>query len=375
MHTGSVGKSPLSFKDLLSSLPEGSRVLDLGCGGGTFNYSQFPGLRIDAIDQSVHEKVKDFPPHARFVQGVASAIPEPDNSFDVVVVNFAYEHFPDSTKALREIDRVTRDGGRVWISMPNAGSFEDQLYRNLTAGGGHLQRPSFERFLRQAYESTSLKLLSYVELPAGFTFLGESEELRHLTWAIVDALRRTVGIDARTRSGYIFVLQKFSSFGPGFLEHMRCCSVCGSPDETVQGWVGGESAGAPWTCSICGARNTYPASLQMVHLDEVERALRLRWERYPQTCPEKLREMMEERTRWAQELEREVTAQRKHAQELQEEFDARGRWGQELDRELGKARDQVATLQQEIERLQSERELLLSSLRLYLKHLWRKHFH
>ncbi len=127
MHTGSVGKSPLSFKDLLSSLPEGSRVLDLGCGGGTFNYSQFPGLRIDAIDQSVHEKVKDFPPHARFVQGVASAIPEPDNSFDVVVVNFAYEHFPDSTKALREIDRVTRDGGRVWISMPNAGSFEDQL--------------------------------------------------------------------------------------------------------------------------------------------------------------------------------------------------------------------------------------------------------
>ena len=41
-----------------------------------------------------------------------------------------------------------------------------------------MQHPSFEWFLRQVYSGTSLKLVSFVELPAGFTYLGTSEELR-----------------------------------------------------------------------------------------------------------------------------------------------------------------------------------------------------
>ena len=214
----SLSKSPLTLAELLSALPAGSRILDLGCGGGTFTYSNYPALEIVALDEAVHEKVKDFPPHVRFARGLASAIPAPGGSFDAVVANFAFEHFPDAAAALGEIERVLADGARAWISIPNAGSFEDQLYRNLYAGGGHLQHPSFEWFLRQVYSGTSLRLISFVELPAGFTYLGTSEELRHLTWAIVDALRRTVGLDARTRSGYIFVLQKLASAGPGFVE-------------------------------------------------------------------------------------------------------------------------------------------------------------
>src|SRR5881628_1798449 len=154
--SSAVVKSPLSLEEILSSLPEGARVLDLGCGDGTFDYSKFSKLAILAVDEATHEKVKSFPAHVVFSQGVASAIPEESGSFDAVVANFAFEHFPDAIASLREIDRVTRDGGRVWISLPNAGSFEDQLYRNLFAGGGHLQRPALERFLRQVYECTSL---------------------------------------------------------------------------------------------------------------------------------------------------------------------------------------------------------------------------
>src|SRR5262249_50899935 len=97
---------------------------------------------------------------ARFIQGVASAIPARDAAFDLAVVNFAFEHFPDAVAALHELERVTRDGGCVWISMPNAGSFEDQLYRNLYSGCGHLSTPSCEWCLRLVSEHTSLTLIS-----------------------------------------------------------------------------------------------------------------------------------------------------------------------------------------------------------------------
>jgi SAM-dependent methyltransferase len=359
---------PFSFTDLLAPLPEGASVLDLGCGGGTFDYRRFPHLRICALDEHVHEKVEQFPSNVCFKQESAIRISEPDERFDLVLVNFAFEHFPAAAACLREIDRVTRDGGRVWLSTPNAGSFEDQLYRNLYAGGGHLQRPGFEWLIRALYENTSLVLISYQELPAGFTFLGDSEALRHLTWALVDALRRTVGVDARIRSGYVLILQKFVASGPAFVEHARCCSLCGSPDSAVR-----ESAAASevqrWTCSTCGGINEFPSRLTAIKLDEVQRAMELQWARYPEIRPQRLREIVDERTEWAQSLEREIVRQREELAKLQEGFDARGRWAQSLDREIENLRSHAATLQAENRDLRR----IIGRPADYVRYLWNRH--
>jgi ubiquinone/menaquinone biosynthesis C-methylase UbiE len=362
---GSVPKNLLSLWDLLCELPAGAKILDLGCGAGSFDYTSFPQLEIHALDERIDEKVKSFPSHVRFKAGVASAIPEQDSSFDLVVANFVFEHFPDGAGALREIDRVTRDGGYVWISTNNAGSFEDQLYRNLFAGGGHLQQPTFERFLRQTYENTSLKMIAYSELPAAFTYLGESEELRHLTWALVDSLRRTVGVDARIHSGWVFVLQKLSSLGPGFREYLRSCPKCGSPDETVAPGSTGESINTFWVCSKCGERNCNPSSIQAVSIDDVERGLRLQWERYPETRPQRLKELLEEKARWGKELERLLDEARENFITLKAEFDERGRWAQELDKEIHAQREYIEKLKEDA-RLPTERRIRL------LNQLWRR---
>jgi SAM-dependent methyltransferase len=345
-------KSPLSLDELLASLPSGSRILDLGCGGGTFRYGDFPSLEIHAIDEGIHDKVGSFPPNAHFVRAGASAIPNADAVFDLVIVNFAFEHFRDPIAALREIDRVAKDHAYVWMSMPNAGSFEDQLYRNLFAGGGHLHSPTLERFVRLAYEHTCLKMVSVLELPAGFTWLGDSGELRHLTWAIIDALKRSVAIDAHSRSGYIFVLQKSAEAGPGYREYLRTCHACGSPDAIDSGVDSQKEAARmlPWTCNRCGAHNTFPSVLQEVRMDKVERAQMLQWERFPETHPARLREMVEERGRWGQELERQLVSLRELHAGLQKEFDQRGQWALELDRELTQ----------------------LKSLRGYLRFSWRR---
>jgi SAM-dependent methyltransferase len=359
-------KSPLTLDELLSSLPSKSRVLDLGCGGGTFRYADFPSLEIHALDEGIHENVRKFPPNAHFVRAGASAIPGTDAVFDLIIVNFAFEHFPDPGTALKEIDRVAKDRAYIWISMPNAGSFEDQFYRNLFAGGGHLQFPTLERFLRLVYGCTCLKLMSYLELPAGFTYLGESEELRHLTWAIIDALKKSVAIDAHSRSSYIFVLRKCSEAGPGYREHLRTCHACGSPDGIKSGVEGEKESGqaSPWTCIRCGAHNVYPSNLEKIRLDEVERALRLQWERLPETHPARLREMVAERGRWGQELERQLESARQLNVKLQAEFDQRGQWALELDRTVNQQREEISRLGQII----AERETL-SSL---LKFFWRK---
>jgi SAM-dependent methyltransferase len=340
-----ASKSPLNVAELLSAVPPRSRVIDLGCGGGTpFLYSN-SDLKILALDEAVDEKIKSFPAHVQFARAVASAIPARDGVADLVVANFAFEHFPDAAAALREIERVLKDAGRAWISMPNAGSFEDQLYRNLYAGGGHLQHPSVEWFLRHVYSETSLKLISWLELPAGFTYLGQSEELQHLTWAVVDALRRTVGLDARSRSGYAFVLEKFAAAGPGYVEHLRCCSSCGTPDGTTSDGANDPGAGEPWTCAACGARNAYPSAIPIARLDDISRAIRLEWERHPETRPQRLRELVDERSRWGQEVERQLAEERTRLARLQAEFDERSRWGQEMERQLAEERTRLARLQ------------------------------
>jgi len=253
------------------------------------------------------------------------------------------------------------------MSMPNASSFEDQLYRNIFAGGGHLQWPSFERFLRLVYQGTCLKLVSYIELPAGYTYLGESEALRHLTWAVVDALKRSTGADISARSAYIYVLRKCADSGPGFLEAFRTCSICGSPDgdRSVPGAEASAAAGEQWTCPNCGALHSHPSSLQEVPLDEVDRAQTLQWERLPETRPGRLRELLLERTEWAQALQRELQQERQNAARmeaeltgLKREFDDRGQWALGLDAELRRCREEISALRQRLAVLESPPQFL-----------------
>ncbi len=341
-----MGQSPLSLEALLAKLGPSARVLDLGCGGGTFRYSDYPGLSITGIDESLHPKALQFPPNAKFIRAGASSIPAASSSFDLIIVNFAFEHFPDPAAALIEIERVAREHAYVWISIPNAASFEDQLYRNLFAGGGHLQSPSLERFLRWVYQCTCLKLISFVEIPAGFTFLGESEELRHLTWAIVDALKKSVAIDASARSGFIFILRKETAEGTGYREFARTCRNCGTPDSGT-GDTATEEPEEPskgWKCSSCGALNRHPSTLQAISLDSVEKALRLQWQRLPETHPAELKKMLDERGQWAQQLQKDAERIRSQNEDLAKELDQRGRWGLSLQKDLETERENYRAL-------------------------------
>ncbi len=114
-------------------LVPGERLLDLGSGGGRHAFEAMRrGARVTALDYSAAD-LKDvaavaggmidagevaFDQWAGVVNGDALDLPFPDGAFDRVIVSEVLEHIWDDERALCEIARVLRPGGRVAATVP-----------------------------------------------------------------------------------------------------------------------------------------------------------------------------------------------------------------------------------------------------------------
>jgi len=106
---------------ILPELPEAfESILDLGCGiGQTLIACDLPpnafacGVDVDEEALAYGRKIAD---HISFVRASGEHLPFADGSFDVVIsrVTLPHMHVP---KALREISRALKPGGRVWLTL------------------------------------------------------------------------------------------------------------------------------------------------------------------------------------------------------------------------------------------------------------------
>lgn len=105
----------------------GDTVLDIGSGSGTDALIAAglvgPGGRVVGLDltEAMREKLRANAVAAgtenlEVLAGNAEAIPLPDGSVDVVTSNGVLNLVPDKTRAMREIVRVLRPGGRLQIA-------------------------------------------------------------------------------------------------------------------------------------------------------------------------------------------------------------------------------------------------------------------
>ena len=100
---------------------ENARILELGCGKAektrsiaqSGKPSAIVALEVDKLQHAKNLQIADLPT-VSFRQGAAEAIPEPDASFDIVMMFKSLHHVPTARmdQALSEIRRVLKPGGR-----------------------------------------------------------------------------------------------------------------------------------------------------------------------------------------------------------------------------------------------------------------------
>ena len=159
--------------EILRRLPADALVLDLGAASGSFPASatQATTIRVD----------RDAGTARNFVRADAALLPFRDGSFAALVSNHSLEHFDDLNNALREIGRVIRKDGALFVAVPDASTLTDRIYRWLGRGGGHVNAFRSASELAQKIErATGLKHVATRTLCSSLSFLNRDTAPRPL---------------------------------------------------------------------------------------------------------------------------------------------------------------------------------------------------
>jgi ubiquinone/menaquinone biosynthesis C-methylase UbiE len=108
---------------LASDLPPGSSVLEVAPGPGylAIELARFGRYRVTGLDISetfvaiARRNAAEAGVQADFRHGNASAMPFAGGSFDLVVCRAAFKNFSEPLKALAEMRRVLKPGGRAMV--------------------------------------------------------------------------------------------------------------------------------------------------------------------------------------------------------------------------------------------------------------------
>jgi arsenite methyltransferase len=154
------------------NLRSGEKVLELGCGGGFYAYEagQFVGSmgRVIAIDISA-DQISAAREHCAELPWVechmanVTDLPQASAEFDAVYGVQVLEYVTDLGKALQEIQRVLRPGGRFinlatnWSSVVWHSENPERMRRLLGTWSGHAPYPDLPSILAAALRKAGVQ--------------------------------------------------------------------------------------------------------------------------------------------------------------------------------------------------------------------------
>lgn len=157
---GQTHRWRIKVRDAVAPKP-GQSVLDLAAGTGSSSIAfNLEGVRVVASDfsQGMLAEGRKRHPELEFVFADATNLPFAANEFDATTISFGLRNVVDVEKALREMFRVTKPGGRVVIC-------EFSRVQN------RLMRPIYEFYLKRL-----LPVFSRMagQKPEAYDYLAES---------------------------------------------------------------------------------------------------------------------------------------------------------------------------------------------------------
>jgi SAM-dependent methyltransferase len=268
------GEPPLFLHELIDAAPPDARVLDAGCGPGSWPYDVRTDLRITAFDI----KFPPGPPAKREGVDVLRAglerLPLRDGSFDLVVCHYVLEHVTELAACGDELARLTRPGGTLYLSVPRAAAFDDRLYRfagcftkyalmKFRKRIEHQQRFDLAKLLELFY-GRGFVLTAHAFVPAGFSWMNDPRT-KGIQGPFTDALawlHRILGLDLARDANFVFAFRKSGAAAavpeagealPGRRRVTHVCRECGehSVFDPPKPWP------TRWDCPWCGKPNPF----------------------------------------------------------------------------------------------------------------------
>ncbi len=207
------GTSHAVILEMMSKLPSGLKVLDIGCSGGRLaDFIRKSGHHVTGMDfveiPGVRERTDNFV-KADLVNGIP---PEVGSGFDVIIAGDVIEHLPRPGQTLREIEQLLSRGGQVILSVPNFGHWYPRT-RVLFGAFGYDRRGILDdthlrfftrRTLRRLVIRAGFDILEQrpTGLPLGVVSPGDGWKIRTIRWldSLLVRLRPTL-------FGYQFVMR------------------------------------------------------------------------------------------------------------------------------------------------------------------------
>jgi ubiquinone/menaquinone biosynthesis C-methylase UbiE len=215
----------------LLNLNAGSRVLDAGCGAGddaiVLARLVGPGGEVVGLDASeamiatARQRAEGSGLPVTFRTGDIHDLDFPDGSFDGARTDRVMQHLPDPARALAELVRVTRPGGRVVVSDPDwetlivDASDPDLTRRILGASRADTRNYWMGRHLRGLFVDAGLVELAVVPVTAVLTEFAPATAVLHLREA-ADVAVAIGTVPAAQAAGWIEELERADQEGRFF---------------------------------------------------------------------------------------------------------------------------------------------------------------
>lgn len=224
-------------REALAAQP-GERILDVGCGPGFYLGEVLeqvgPDGQVDGVDASrpmlaMAARRNAEHPNAAFHLGDATALPVETAGYDGAVCVQVLEYVSDVARALAELRRVVRPGGRVvlwdvdWSTVSWHSADPGRCARILAAWDEHLAHPALPRTL-----GSGLVAAGFVDITVtGHPFVARALDRDHYSGAILPLIEAFVpgraGVDEAEAQAWAQEQRDLADRGEFFFACLQFC--------------------------------------------------------------------------------------------------------------------------------------------------------